>query len=89
MTKRSAVVIGGGAEIGLDIKTGKPADPVLVDRKTGRQVIDQAFRIAPGPAASEGVRRKHAASPWGGAAMDDQRAPAAGARRQRRSKSRA
>ena len=79
----------GASVLLVDCKTGKPADPVLVDRKTGRQVIDPAFRFAPGPAASAGVRRRLAASPWGGATLDDQRAPAAGAQRRRQSKSRA
>src|SRR5215831_3615119 len=69
----------GASVLLVDSKTGTPADPVLIDRKTGRQVIGPAFRFAPGPAADAGVRRRLAASPWDGAAVDDQRAPAAGA----------
>jgi len=79
----------GASVLLVDSKTGKPADPVLVDRRTGREVIDPAFRFAPGPAASAAVRRRLAASAWGGAALDDQRAPAAGAQHRRQSKRRA
>jgi DNA-binding HxlR family transcriptional regulator len=79
----------GASVLLVDSKTGKPAEPVLVDRKTGRQVIDPAFRFVPGPAAGAGVRRRLAASPWGGAALDEQRAPAFGAQRRRHSKGRA
>ena len=76
----------GASVVLIDSKTGKPADPVLVDRRTGRQVIDAAFRFAPGPAASGAVRRRLAASQWGGAALDDQRTPAAGVKHRRESK---
>jgi DNA-binding HxlR family transcriptional regulator len=79
----------GASVLLVDSKTGKPAEPVLVDRKTGRQVIDPAFRFVPGPAAGAGVRRRLAASPWGGAALDEQRAPGFGAQRRRHSKGRA
>lgn len=45
-------------------KTGKPAEPMLVDRNTGRPLTRPEYVIAPGPAAAESTRRKLAASPW-------------------------
>lgn len=45
--------------------TGKVADPVLVDRKSGRPLDAPEFVVAPGPAASEATRRKLEASAWG------------------------
>ncbi len=47
-------------------KTGAPADPVLVDRATGRPLTQPEYVIAPGPAASPATRRKLASSPWSG-----------------------
>src|SRR5262245_7016962 len=34
----------GASVLLVDSQTGKPADPVLVDRKSGRSVVDPAFR---------------------------------------------
>jgi DNA-binding HxlR family transcriptional regulator len=45
-------------------KTGAPADPMLVDRRTGHALTQPEYVIAPGPAAAESTRRKLAASPW-------------------------
>ena len=42
----------------VDAQTGAPADPVLVDRATGRPIIGPDFVVAPGPAAGEGTRRR-------------------------------
>jgi len=39
-------------------ETGEVADPVLIDRVSGRPLSDPVFRIAPGPAANERVLRK-------------------------------
>ena len=39
-------------------ETGEAADPVLIDRVSGRPLSDPVFRIAPGPAANERVLRK-------------------------------
>ena len=48
-----------GASVQLvDARTGVPADPVLVDRATGRPVIGPDFVVAPGPAAGEATRRR-------------------------------
>jgi hypothetical protein len=52
---------GASVEI-VDAKTGKPADPVLVDRLTGRPLVSPEFKLAPGPAARESTRRRLATS---------------------------
>src|SRR3954466_11186123 len=36
----------------VDTKTGKPADPVLVDRSTGRSLTAERHAFVPGPAAT-------------------------------------
>jgi DNA-binding HxlR family transcriptional regulator len=43
-------------------ETGETADPVLIDRISGRPLSDPVFRIAAGPAANERVLRKLAAA---------------------------
>jgi DNA-binding HxlR family transcriptional regulator len=42
----------------VDARTGAPADPVLVDRATGRPILSPDFALAPGPAAGERTRRR-------------------------------
>ena len=42
----------------VDAQTGTPADPVLVDRATGRLLCSPDFRIAAGPAARPSTRRR-------------------------------
>jgi DNA-binding HxlR family transcriptional regulator len=37
----------------VDAETGAPADPVVVDARTGRRVDDGSFALAAGPAADE------------------------------------
>ena len=50
-----------GASILLaDMETGAIADPVLVDRPTGRPVNAPPYRLIAGPAADEGIRRRYA-----------------------------
>jgi len=44
----------------VDAETGAVADPVLVDRSSGRPLAAPAFRSAPGPAADARTRAKHA-----------------------------
>lgn len=39
-------------------ETGEPADPVLVDRATGAELATPAYRIAPGPAATDATHRR-------------------------------
>lgn len=55
----------GASVLLVDTATGRVADPVLVDRATGRSVLDPSFAFAPGPAAGDDLCRKLAASPWG------------------------
>ena len=55
----------GASVLLVDAESGRVADPVIVDRTTGRSVLDPGFAFAPGPAATDTVRRKLAASPWG------------------------
>src|SRR5262245_57198916 len=44
----------------VDSRTGKPAEPILVDRNSGRPMASPEFRSAPGPAADERTKRRHA-----------------------------
>jgi DNA-binding HxlR family transcriptional regulator len=44
----------------VDSQTGVPADPILVDRATGRPLTSPQFRSAAGPAADEGTRERQA-----------------------------
>jgi DNA-binding HxlR family transcriptional regulator len=48
----------GAAVLIVDAATGVAADPVLVDRATGRPVDSPNYVLAPGPAASEALRRR-------------------------------
>jgi DNA-binding HxlR family transcriptional regulator len=48
----------GESVVIVDAVTGKRADPVLVDRRTGRRLAEPDFRIAPGPAASPALRKR-------------------------------
>ena len=48
-----------------DAKTGAVADPVMVDRATGRPLIGPDYVLAPGPAATEGVRSRLASGTRG------------------------
>jgi DNA-binding HxlR family transcriptional regulator len=43
----------------VDGQTGRPAEPVLVDRASGEAIAPPRFRTAPGPAANERTRRLH------------------------------
>jgi len=49
----------GASVVVVDSKTGAQADPVLVDRKSGRRLVEPAFRSAAGPAADARTRRRH------------------------------
>jgi DNA-binding HxlR family transcriptional regulator len=46
----------GASVVVVDTTTGEPAEPVLVDRRTGRPLAEPEFRPAPGPAADERTR---------------------------------
>ncbi len=49
----------GASVVVVDAKTNVVADPVLVDRASGRLLAEPDFRTAPGPAADESTRRRH------------------------------
>lgn len=44
----------------VDRDTGRPVDPVLIDRVSGEPLLSPRFRVAAGPAASERTRRRYA-----------------------------
>ena len=51
----------GKSVVLVDSATGAEADPVLVDRRTGRRLVEPDFGTAPGPAANARTRHRHAA----------------------------
>lgn len=55
----------GASVLLVDTATGRVADSVLVDRATGRSMLDPGFAFAPGPTATDSLRRRLAESPWG------------------------
>ena len=50
----------GPSSLMVDAETCLPADPILVDRATGREIDDRHFRYVAGPAADDNVRRRMA-----------------------------
>lgn len=46
----------------VDAATGRPADPVFVDRASGRRIAAPDFVVAAGPAASESTKARLAAT---------------------------
>jgi DNA-binding HxlR family transcriptional regulator len=59
----------GASVVLVEKKTRRRADPVLIDRKSGRPLSNDDFVFAAGPAASERTRRRYA--------MTDQKKPPA------------
>jgi DNA-binding HxlR family transcriptional regulator len=53
----------GPSVLVVDAATGKSADPVLVDRKTGKIMTPDSFRSAPGPAADARTRARYTKTP--------------------------
>jgi DNA-binding HxlR family transcriptional regulator len=53
----------GKSVVIVDSRTGEEADPVVVDRKSGRPLVAPDFRSAAGPAADSRTRRRHALPP--------------------------
>src|SRR5690348_5775457 len=49
----------GASVVLVDSATGAVADPVLVDRNTGRVIAAPDFKPAPGPAADDRTRLRH------------------------------
>jgi DNA-binding HxlR family transcriptional regulator len=43
----------------VNSETGAPAEPILIDRVSGRPLSDPVFRTIAGPAANERTRAKH------------------------------
>jgi DNA-binding HxlR family transcriptional regulator len=50
----------GASVVIVDSETGAPADPLLVDRATGRPLTEGGYRVVAGPGATEAVRRRYA-----------------------------
>jgi DNA-binding HxlR family transcriptional regulator len=50
-----------GASVTIVDAAGRPADPVLVDRATGRPLVSAEFDLAAGPAANEATKARMAA----------------------------
>lgn len=55
----------GESVVIVDAATGERADPVLIDRRTGRLLQAPDFVVAAGPAATERTRRRYANSAQG------------------------
>ena len=49
----------GESVVLVDAETGQRAEPVLVDRVSGKEMSPAGFRAAPGPAASAAVVRRY------------------------------
>ena len=52
----------GASVLLADTETGAIADPVLVDRNTGRAVTEARHQLVAGPAANQRTRRRYASS---------------------------
>jgi DNA-binding HxlR family transcriptional regulator len=52
----------GASVLLVDGETGRPADPIMVDRTTGRSLTEAAFKSAAGPAADERTRQRYGAA---------------------------
>jgi hypothetical protein len=50
----------GPTVVVVDSETGEQAEPVLIDRRSDRLLVEPAFRSAPGPAADERTRQRYA-----------------------------
>ena len=47
----------------VDARTGAEAEPIIVDRATGRPIREPEFAWVPGPAAGERTRQRYARRP--------------------------
>jgi hypothetical protein len=47
----------------VDAQTGAEAEPIVVDRATGRPIREPEFAWVPGPAAGECTRQRYARRP--------------------------
>jgi len=48
----------GESIVVMNTETGKQADPIMVDRITGKPITDPVFRLAAGPAAPLAAHRR-------------------------------
>lgn len=53
----------GASILLVDAATGVPADPVMVDRASGRPLAAPEFKFAPGPAARSSTHKRYASKP--------------------------
>lgn len=67
----------GASVLLVDTRTGAAADPILVDRATGRPIEEPEHAFIAGPAAGERTRRRYASA--GAAAVPAERKPMAAA----------
>src|SRR3954470_13307342 len=63
----------GASVLLVDARTGVEADPVLVDRASGRPLDEPCCAFVPGPVAGERIRSKLARDPHGGLASAPRR----------------
>jgi DNA-binding HxlR family transcriptional regulator len=68
---------GAGVQI-VNAATGAVADPVLVDRNTGRPLVEPEYAVVPGPAASDALRQRFRSRLGAGLLARDQQPPATG-----------
>ncbi len=52
----------GASVLLVNAQTGEAADPILVDRATGRPIREPEYAFAAGPAAGEHTRRRYASA---------------------------
>ena len=64
----------GKSVVIVDSRTGEEAEPVLMDRNSGRPLVAPDFRSAAGPAADARTRQRHArpAAPQAGRSIGRQ-----------------
>ncbi len=77
----------GKSVVIVDSATGQEADPVLVDRASGRVLVEPAFRAAAGPAARESTRRRYATTGAAIASTTEEPRPVPRKRRAKRQES--
>ena len=53
----------GLATIIVDRESGDVADPILIDRKSGRPLIGSDFKVTAGPAANESMKKRFQSRP--------------------------
>ena len=72
----------GASVLLVDARTGEAADPILVDRISGRPIAQPEYKFAAGPAAPERTRRRYAVER--GSIGSEEGGPDRGARTTRR-----